>query len=423
MRRESESWLVERAVLAACLRDSSGSTRDKVAANFDPIYFQDEECRRTWKSIESLQTPIDELSLAQSIGPLTLEHWGGLKGLYELANTVPHTGLVDRHMEILRKLNHRPAHEEAMTLAKRDMEDGHDPEHALKRLEKLKEAPSSLSDLSIADAAKLAADHFLAIDSGDLAFLATPWAQLNTILGGGLMPGLIVIAARPSVGKTALALSLATHYAQKMTVAFLSLEMSASQLAGRVIQATQSIHKPTGRNFYAPDHRIKLRNAPEKLQNLHLRVFDSLHEIGPAASAIEALRPKVAFIDYLQLLEGPSGDENRAAQVSAISRSLKLLSLKMDLPIVALAQLNRESEKTGRSPRLSDLRESGSIEQDCDVCMFISRIDEDDTPRQDVKIEVAKNRSGPTGRLKLTFDRNFQTWTAEGQAAENRPPF
>jgi len=237
------------------------------------------------------------------------------------------------------------------------------------------------------------------------------------------MPGLIVIAARPSVGKTALSLSLATHYAKKAQVAYVSCEMSASQLAGRVIQATQSIHKPTGRNFYASSHREKLKNAPEKLENLHLRVFDSIHQVGPAIAAIEALRPRVAFIDYLQLLEGSPSDENRAAQVSAISRSLKLLSLKLDLPLVALSQLNRESEKTGRSPRLSDLRESGSIEQDCDVCIFLSRIDEDDTSQQEIRVEVAKNRSGPTGRLKLTFDRNFQTWQAEGQAAEDRPPF
>ena len=423
MRRESEPWLVERAVLAACLRDASGGVRDKVAASLDPIFFQDEENRRTWKAIEALQTPVDEVSLAQGIGSLTLEHWGGLKGLYQLSETVPHTGLVDHHVQLLRKLNHRGAYEEAMNLAKRDMEDGHSPEHALKRIETLKEVTTQNGDLSISDAAKLAAEHFLAIDSGELAFLATPWPQLNTILGGGLMPGLIVIAARPSVGKTALSLSLATHYAQKAQVAYVSCEMSASQLAGRVIQATQSIHKPTGRNFYASSHREKLKNAPEKLKNLHLRVFDSIHQVGPAIAAIEALRPRVAFIDYLQLLEGSPSDENRAAQVSAISRSLKLLSLKLDLPLVALSQLNRESEKTGRSPRLSDLRESGSIEQDCDVCIFLSRIDEDDTSQQEIRVEVAKNRSGPTGRLKLTFDRNFQTWQAEGQAAEDRPPF
>ena len=81
MRRESEPWLVERAVLAACLRDATGGVRDKVAASLDPIFFQDEENRRTWKAIEALQTPVDEVSLAQGIGSLTLEHGGGLKGL------------------------------------------------------------------------------------------------------------------------------------------------------------------------------------------------------------------------------------------------------------------------------------------------------------------------------------------------------
>lgn len=422
MRRESEPWLVERAVLAACLRDPSGGVRDRVAASLDPIFFQDEENRRTWKVIEGLQTPIDEVSLAQGIGSLTLEHWGGLRGLYELSDTVPHTGLVERHVQLLRKLNHRPAHEESLRLVQLDLDDGHSPEHALARLDALKEEQLN-GNTSFKDATSKAVDHFLAIDAGELASLSTPWPQLNTILGGGLMPGLIIIAARPSVGKTALALSLATHYAKSMTVAYLSLEMSAAALAGRVIQATLQLRKPTGRNFYVQDHRLKLKAAPDQLENLHLKIFDSIHQLAPALSQIEAIHPRIAFIDYLQLLESsPSDGENRAAQVSAISRQLKLLSLKLDLPIVALSQLNREAEKTGRAPRLSDLRESGSIEQDADVVIMMNRVDDDvDEAEQEIKIEIAKNRSGATGRLKLTFKRSFQTFHGQESSGEGAP--
>lgn len=230
------------------------------------------------------------------------------------------------------------------------------------------------------------------------------------------MPGLIIIAARPSVGKTSLALALASHYAKSMTVAFLSLEMSAAQLAGRVIQATESIRKPTGPNFYSPDLRAKLRQAPERLEQLHLSVFDQTHAVEHATHAIESLRPRIAFIDYLQLIESSLSLDNRATQVAAISRALKLLSLKLDLPIVALSQLNREAEKHGRAPKLSDLRESGSIEQDADVVIFLSLLEEnDDSMEQEVKLEIAKNRSGPTGRLKLIFKRSFQTWESPEQ--------
>ena len=410
---------MERAVLAAALKDPSGATRDRLAEQLHPFMFQNQDNRELWSMIRGLSGMVDEVSLAQAMGPITLEHWGGLRGLFDLTQTVATSIWADKHAESLRKLNKKAAYAEAMSLAKRDIEDGHEPEHAFKVFDDLDTEPDTKETTSLGDAARLAAEHFLAIDSGDLDALATPWPQLNTILGGGLMPGLTIIAARPSVGKTALSLSLATHFAKRMTTAFVSLEMSASQLAGRVIQSTSAIRKPTGSNFYTQDHRMKLSSAPEKLDDLHLQVFDSTYKADQVVTAIEKLRPKVAFIDYLQLLEGSASDENRAAQVSAISRKLKLLSLSLDLPLVALSQLNREAEKTGRSPRLSDLRESGSIEQDADVVIFLSRVEDEDTADQEIKVEVAKNRSGPTGRLKLTFQKNYQTW----KSAEEGKPF
>ena len=155
-----------------------------------------------------------------------------------------------------------------------------------------------------------------------------------------------------------------------------------------------------------------------------MQIFDHLSALPDAIHAIRSIRPRIAFVDYLQLLYAGDSEENRAAQVTKISRALKLLSTELDIPIVALAQINREAEKAARSPRLSDLRESGSIEQDADVVLFLSRKpDEEEFDEQDISLDVAKNRNGPTGRTTLVFKRNLQQWREKEQRDENRPPF
>jgi len=388
-----------------------------------PFLFRDHGHRELYNTICGLAPPIEEVSLAQSMGRLTLEECGGLKGLFELTQTVPHLGHADKHAELLRKANLNDAYSEALSVCKLDLSDGHDLKHSFRHLKELESPPSNNGHLSLSDAAQLAAENWIAIDDGSLASLATPFPSLNTTLGGGFAPGLIIIASRPSVGKTALALALAMHYAKDKQVGFLSLEMSASQLAARVIQSTLSLQKPTGPNFYTHDHRVKLRDAHLSLQS-HLQIYDHVAALPDAIQAMRELRPRIAFVDYLQLLDAGDADENRAAQVTKISRSLKLLSSELNVPIIALAQVNREAEKHARSPKLSDLRESGSIEQDADVVIFLSRKqDEEEFTEQDITLDVAKNRNGPTGKTTLVFQRNLQRWREKEQRDEDRPHF
>jgi len=420
-----ETELVERALVAAMFRDPSGEVKSSLKEQLHPFYFRDSELRGLYTLIVGLSGYVDEVSVADAMGPLTLEHWGGLRGLYELADTVPTSARWKEHLVLILKRNKSFAFQQAVKLMDIDLDDGHDPEHALKNLDVIK-PPETNGHLSLEEASALAAKQFLAVDDGSFSSLSTPFHQLNHILGGGFTPGLTIIAARPSVGKTAFALALAAHWAKSMTVGFLSLEMSAQQLAARLIQSIFSLCKPTGPDFYVPAHKQKLREAPAKLEPLHLEIFDDLHHLEPAINKIKHLRPRVAFIDYLQLLENPAAkNENRAAQVSGISRALKLLSLDLDVPIIALAQLNREAEKNGRPPRLSDLRESGSIEQDADQVMFLSRVDDDceEDEEQDIKLSVAKNRSGATGHCKLTFKRAYQTWHNPHKKQDDEKPF
>ena len=417
--------MLERAVLCHALRDPSGETRDRIFQGLHPFLFRDHGYRELYMVIAGLNSPIDEVGVAQSMGGLTLDAVGGLRGLYELTQTVPHSAHADQHAKLLRDANANDAYSEALDVCKLDLDDGHSIVHSFRHLKEL-ESPqvSSNGHLSLQEAAQLAADDLLAIDDGSLAQLKTPFPSLDAILGGGLQPGLVVLAARPSVGKTALALALAHHYAKSISTAFISLEMSASQLAARVLQATHNLRKPTGPNFYTPDLREKLRAAPLSLQDSHLRIFDATHDLPSVLASLNTLRPRIAFIDYLQLIEAGSEDENRATQVGAISRALKALSLSLEIPVVALAQLNRQAEITGRAPKLSDLRESGSIEQDADLVMFMQRKpDEEDFNEQDVIIDVAKNRNGPTGKTTLAFNRQFQTWSEKERQGENRPPF
>ena len=419
----NDPHMLERAVLCHALSDPSGVTRDRLFRGLHPFLFREPMHRELFVAVSKLIPPLEEVSLAQGMGRLTLEECGGLKGLFELTRTVPHSGHADEHAKLLRETNVNDAYSEALEICKLDLSDGHSLKHSFRHLKELESPPSQNGHLSLQNAAKLAADTFLAIDSGELASLATPFPSVNTTLGGGFAPGLIIIAARPSVGKTALALTLALHYANDKTVAFLSLEMSASQLAARVIQSVLSLQKPTGPNFYTAEHRAKLRDAHLSLQS-HLKIYDHVTALPDAIQAIRDLRPRIAFVDYLQLLDAGDADENRASQVTKISRSLKLLSSELDIPIIALAQVNREAEKHARSPKLSDLRESGSIEQDADVVLFLSRKpDEEEFNEQDITLDVAKNRNGPTGRTTLVFQRNLQRWREKEQRDEDRPHF
>jgi replicative DNA helicase len=234
----------------------------------------------------------------------------------------------------------------------------------------------------------------------------------------GMQPGdLVVLAARPSMGKTALALNIGEHVAvqEGLPVVVFSMEMGASQLALRMVGSLGRIdqqHLRTG--ALRDDEWGRLSEATERLSKASMFI-DETPALNPAELRARARRQArqcgrlgLIVVDYLQLMSGSSsGDENRATELGEISRGLKALAKELQCPVIALSQLNRSVEtRTDKRPMMSDLRESGAIEQDADVIMFIYR---DDYYNKDSKepgvaeIIIAKQRNGPVGTVKLTF--------------------
>jgi replicative DNA helicase len=235
----------------------------------------------------------------------------------------------------------------------------------------------------------------------------------------GLQPGdLIILAARPSMGKTALAINIAEHVAlnEGLPVAVFSMEMGASQLAVRIVGSIGRIdqgHLRTGK--LTDDEWPRLTEAIEKLRNISLHIDETpgltVSELRANARRLARQCGKLGLIvvDYLQLMStSMSGDENRATAVGEISRGLKMLAKELQCPVIALSQLSRGVEsRTDKRPMMSDLRESGAIEQDADVIMFIYR-DEYYTKEACkepgvAEIIISKQRNGPTGTTKLGF--------------------
>jgi replicative DNA helicase len=251
----------------------------------------------------------------------------------------------------------------------------------------------------------------------DVTGVRTGFVDLDRMTAG-LQPGdLIVLAARPSMGKTAFALNIAENVAvhEQLPVVVFSMEMGASQLALRMVGSLGRIdqsHLRTGR--LNDDEWGRLSEAVDKLKSASVFI-DETAALNPAELRARARRQArmcgklgLIVVDYLQLMSGSSGsDENRATELGEISRGLKALAKELQCPVMALSQLNRSVEtRNDKRPMMSDLRESGAIEQDADVIMFIYR---DDYYNKDSKepgvaeIIIGKQRNGPTGDLKLTF--------------------
>jgi len=256
----------------------------------------------------------------------------------------------------------------------------------------------------------------------EITGLATGYTDLDRMTSG-LQPGdLVIVAGRPSMGKTALALNIAEHLClvERLPVAVFSMEMSGTQLVTRMIGSVAKVDQlkvRTGR--IADEEWPRLTDAWGRLNEAPLFIDES-----PALNALE-LRARarrlhrqvggpglgLIVIDYLQLMSATSHGENRATEISEISRSLKALAKELSVPVIALSQLNRSLEqRPNKRPVMSDLRESGAIEQDADVIFFIYRdeVYNPDSPDKGVaEIIIGKQRNGPIGTIKLTFQGQF----------------
>lgn len=260
--------------------------------------------------------------------------------------------------------------------------------------------------------------------------LTTGFRYLDDILGGLQPSDMIVLAARPSVGKTAFSLNVASHIAthEKKSVLIFSLEMAKEQLVQRLLCMEGRINSKRLRTgFLAKDEFLKLQPAADKLTNAEIYIDDS-GNVGILELRSKAKRHAtqknldLIIIDYLQLMSGRGKIESRQLEIAEISRSIKALARQLRIPILALSQLSREAERDDSgTPKLSHLRESGAIEQDADVVMMLSRPapfkrrgGEPDEQADDgiddrtVTVTIAKQRNGPTGSIDLLFDKDIQ---------------
>jgi len=258
-------------------------------------------------------------------------------------------------------------------------------------------------------------------ESDDYSGISTGFKELDILLGGFQKSDLIVLAARPSVGKTALALDMMRHAAliEKKNVAFFSLEMSNMQIMDRLLGMQSGIPFWEIRtNKLNEEKVVKLANTMGEFADANIFIDDSpgqnINQIRTKARRLMLEQGvDIIFVDYLQLMHGNT-KESRALEVGEVSQGLKNLAKELNVPVVALSQLSRAIElRQNRRPQLSDLRESGSIEQDADVVIFLDREETwnpDTEKKGSAEVFVAKHRNGPTGIVELAFIKEIASF-------------
>ncbi|HWU51292.1 MAG TPA: replicative DNA helicase [Tahibacter sp.] len=264
---------------------------------------------------------------------------------------------------------------------------------------------------------------------GTVTGMPTGFTDLDEMTAGLQPSDLIIVAARPAMGKTAFSLNMAEYAAMKTkrAVAVFSMEMSASQLAFRLISSVGRINQQHLRNGDIQEEEWPRVTSAITLLSEAKIFIDDTPALSPGELRARCRRLKrehdlgLIVIDYLQLMQVPGNKENRATEISEISRSLKALAKELNVPVIALSQLNRSLEqRQDKRPVMADLRESGAIEQDADVIMFIYRDDyyNQDSPDKGLaEIIIGKQRSGPTGSIKLTFLGHYTKF--ENYASDN----
>lgn len=392
------------------------------------------------------QEPIDFLSVSNRLEEKEhLQKTGGRSYLVSLTNLVPTASHVSHYAKIvekkslLRRLIHASGEINEIAYS-----EGEDVEQILDRSEQMLFGVSQSHHREpFVSISSVLTEAFERIDEihrekGKLRGLKTGYHELDNLLAGFQKSDLIILAARPSVGKTSLALDLARNIAiqTKTPVGIFSLEMSKEQLVDRLLcsQAGVELWKMrTGRLSERFDDFPRIGHAMGILSEAPIFIDDSsnanIMEIRTKARRLQ-MEHKLGFLilDYLQLMEGRSNNpENRVQEISEITRALKGIARELNIPVLALSQLNRSVEaRSPAIPKLSDLRESGSIEQDADVVMFIYRKAKDrsirnipDDEKNIAEIYIEKHRNGPTGVARLIFRDNIASFTnLEGNRTE-----
>ena len=426
----------EQSVLGACFL--SKYALEKAIESLSPESFYSEKNAKIFSAMSKLaeeKTPIDITTVTGYLNKKNeLNEVGGVEYLTEVLNFVPTASNIDYYIQsveetaILRKLI-ETATEIASEGYRNDESVNEILDNSEKRILNIVKNRKSSEFRTIKEVlAKTQSDlERLSENKGEITGLATGWYDFDKLTTGLHPNEFIIIAARPAMGKTAFALNLATHAAmeQDKSVAVFNLEMSAEQLAMRILSSLGQIEgfKLRTGNLMNNDWK-RINEASSQLANTNLVIDDTpgitIGEIRAKCRRLASSEKGLSLvvIDYLQLISGGKNyGTNRQQEVSDISRSLKTLAMELNVPVIALSQLSRSVEaREDKRPLMSDLRESGSIEQDADIVAFLYRDDyynkeartEDNTSISE--LIIGKHRNGPTATVELLFKKNTSTF-------------
>ena len=430
LRLPPHSVEAEQSLLGALLLDNQAFDRVADLVTADDFYRDDH--RRIWRHISRLieQTrPADVVTVLESIeGSEDKDKTGGAAYLAALAQNTPSALNVRRYAELVReravqrKLAQVATEIAEAALSPTGKEVGQMLDEAESKIFQIAES-GARKDQGLIEIKPALARVFEKIDhlyhrdnASDVTGVPTGYVKLDQMTSGLQQGDLIVVAGRPSMGKTALALNMAEYVAvdNGLPVAVFSMEMSSSQVATRMLGSIARVDQHKMRTGKLNDEEWgRLSDAMGKLHETPIYVDE-----GGALTALEvrarARRLKRQFsklglivIDYLQLMAASNQGENRATEISEISRSLKAMAKELDVPVIALSQLNRALEqRPNKRPQMADLRESGAIEQDADVILAIYRdevYNPDSPDKGKAEVNILKQRNGPIGTVMLTF--------------------
>lgn len=419
----------EQCIIGCVLIDPASI--NEIADKLSPSHFYIDKYAKIYETMLNMfltNKSIDFVTVLEAVKSQGIyDEQEGKRVLYEMTQLVPSTKNITEYSKIIiEKSSLRRLIEACADISEQCYSQSAETTDILDMAEsRIYEIMQSRTNTSLTHIKSAIIDSFdkinkIANDKDAFIGLQTRYSEIDLMLSGLGKSDLILIAARPGVGKTSFALNIAQNIAlqkPKKTIAVFSLEMSNDQLANRMLSAQSGINNMKFRNGeLTDDDWVNLAQASVVLSDTDV-YFDDTAGITVAQMKAKLRRLKkldLIIIDYLQLMSGGGRYENRTTEVGAISRSLKIMAKEFNVPVICLSQLNRETEKTKQKPQLSNLRESGSIEQDADAIMFLWKEDDSEQNQgsiQVVKCDVAKNRHGPVGSVDLAWNPDITRFT------------
>ena len=420
--------LAEQAVLGSMLSDKDAVQTALETLGPEDFYREDnKEIFAAMQDIYTVGKEVDIITVGEQLKLRgTLERVGGTQNLATLIDNVPTTSNVARYVEIVKQKSlSRSIIKVNNDILKIAYDQTEDVDSILEQAEKnifdIAQNRNTKDYAIMKDILITTLDNIEKMQNKKtrLSGMESGFYDLDEKLSGLNNSDLIIVAARPAMGKSAFVLNIATYVAMhnKVPVMIFNLEMSKEQLANRILSGEAEVdNKKIANGDLSPDEYVKVAEGMNRLAGTQLYIDDS-SVLSPSEIRAKCRKAKLekniglVIVDYLQLMEAKSPSGSRQQEISEISRGLKILAKELDVPVIALSQLSRATEaRADHKPMLSDLRESGSIEQDADIVLFIHRddyYDQESENKNMAEIIVAKNRHGETGTVKLGWEGKY----------------